>query len=59
MGGRKMITYTLQSECGSSLRGAGWVNTKEVNSTGQGWLSRDREHQAVFDEPKYRWEVEA
>jgi hypothetical protein len=33
MGGKRMITYTLQEESGSSLRGAGY---KIIGETG-GW----------------------
>lgn len=59
MGGTRMITYTLRSESGASLRGAGWI-PEEVARRGQiGWLSRDREHQEVFDEMKIRWEAPA
>jgi hypothetical protein len=37
MGGRKLITYTLQSESGASLRGAGWKIVAEVAPTKEGW----------------------
>jgi len=57
MGGTRMITYTLTKESGSSLRGAGWVPTALKKPSGKGWQSRDREHQAVFDEQKIRWEA--
>lgn len=59
MGGERMVTYTLQSESGASLRGAGWTPTELPARSGKGWLSRDREHQAVFDEQKIRWEAPA
>lgn len=59
MGGERIITYTLASESGASLRGAGWTPTPLKKRTGKGWLSRDREHQAVFDELKLRWESPA
>ena len=57
MGGSRLVTYTLDSESGASLRGAGWVKTSVTKPSGKGWLSRDREHQPVFDEPKVRWEA--
>ncbi len=60
MGGRRMLTYTLQSESGASLRGAGWRLVNTVKPTEVGWRKKDhleREHQAVMFEPKYRWEV--
>lgn len=61
MGGKRCLTYTLQSESGASLRGAGWVPTvvQVKHKPGKGWQSRDREHQAVFDEPKFRWDTYA
>jgi len=58
MGGTRMITYTLASESGASLRGAGWVETLRREPSGIGWKTRDREHQAVFDETKIRWEAQ-
>lgn len=57
MGGKRIITYTLQKESGASLRGAGWEPSKVKRKGKKGWLSRDREHQAVFDEEKLRWEA--
>jgi hypothetical protein len=59
MGGKRVITYTLTAESGASLRGAGWTSTPVQKRTGKGWLSRDREHQPVFDEAKLRWEAPA
>ncbi len=57
MGGAKIITYTLQSETGASVRGAGFVEVSRFEASGKGWLSRDRDHQLVFDEPKVKWEA--
>src|SRR5690349_7657714 len=37
MGGRKLVTYTLQEERGASLRGAGWKLIGEVRPTEDGW----------------------
>lgn len=61
MGGKRVITYTLQSESGASLRGAGWAPSvvKVKHKAGKGWQSRTREYQAVFDEPKFRWDTYA
>lgn len=61
MGGTRLITYTLESESGASLRGAGWTAqaVKQKHKPGRGWQSRDREHQAVFDEQKLRWDAPA
>ena len=41
MGGRRMITYTLQSESGASLRGAGWEVLGECKPTPRGWKKDD------------------
>jgi hypothetical protein len=59
LGYRRLITYTLQSESGASLRGAGWQCVAEVSpAKGHGWQSRPgREQQAVYELPKYRWEA--
>ena len=57
MGGRRMVTYTLQSESGASLRGAGW---KVVGRTEPGSWSRtgrERHWQAIYGQGKFRWEA--
>lgn len=58
MGYKRVLTYTLQSEPGVSLRAAGWVQTAV---TGGGSWSRPS--RARFDahplEPKTRWEAVA
>lgn len=61
MGGKKMVTYTLQSESGASLRGAGWVREAELDgSNGSAWTNRaGREDQAVTRQAKVRWSVQA
>lgn len=58
MGGRKLITYTLQSESGSSLRGAGW--SQEALIEGDGWdrPNRHRVNLEISLEPKIRWSKE-
>jgi hypothetical protein len=59
MGGRKLITYTLQSESGASLRGAGWRIVAECRPSG-GWsretLFRFRDWQPIYGQQKFRWE---
>jgi len=57
MGGQKILTYTLQSESGDSLRGAGWK--KAADCKAQSWTrpNRSRKEQEVYKEPKYRWEA--
>lgn len=59
MGGVRMVTYTLQSETGASLRGAGWLMEAKLRGrTGKAWCNRDgREDQAVVREPKIRWSI--
>lgn len=61
MGGQRLVTYTLQSESGASLRGAGWrVAHQLAASDGTGWLTRPgREWQPVVGQAKLRWEVAA
>lgn len=58
MGGRKLITYTLQTETGASLRGAGWKVVGEVK--GGGWdrpnQDRRREWKPIYGQQKFRWE---
>lgn len=61
MGGRRIVTYTLQSESGASLRGAGWKVIAEVKPTEKGWRKNDhlngrREWQPVMGQKKLRWE---
>lgn len=57
MGGELLVTYTLQSESGASLRGAGWriVGTMP-GRIGEAWTNRPgREHQPVVGQAKARW----
>lgn len=58
MGGHKLITYTLQSESGASLRGAGWKCLGQVKLNNKPWGSsgRERQWQSIYDQPKFRWE---
>jgi hypothetical protein len=57
MGYRRLVTYTLQSESGASLRAAGFVMVAKVPS--RDWdrpkRSRDPEHHEAA--PRYRWEI--
>jgi len=61
MGGRRMITYTLTTETGASLRGAGWRITGETKPCAPGWRKNDdcnesRTFQPVMALVKRRWE---
>lgn len=63
MGGRKLITYTLQTEEGASLRGAGWTILGKCEPTPVGWNKDDhlndaRTWQPVMGQSKFRWGVE-
>ena len=56
MGYRRLVTYTLQSEPGQSLRGAGWRCVGEAG--GGSWSRKDRPR--IDKHPtqvKLRWEV--
>ena len=59
MGGERLITYTLQSEGGASLRGAGWrlVAERKPNDP-KLWQSRKgRSWQPVVGQAKFLWDV--
>lgn len=60
MGGKRMITYTLQDESGSSLKGAGWKVVGNINPS-KGWNrdGRERSWQPIYGQSKFRWEVNA
>ena len=59
MGGKKLITYTLQSEPGASLRGAGWRIVGETPGHSKGWTNRPgREWSAIQGQAKFRWEAQ-
>ena len=58
MGGARLITYTLESESGASLRGAGWrvVGQSPAWQEGKGWTTRPgRDWQPVTGQAKLRW----
>lgn len=61
MGGRKILTYTLTSESGSSLRGAGWTLAATVKGHDtKTWGKSDhlkRREQAILGHSKRRWEA--
>lgn len=60
LGYRKIITYTLASESGASLRGAGWEDEKHLRPR-KGWTtpSRVRKPGTVDNVAKIRWKAEA
>ena len=61
LGWRRLITYTLQTESGASLRGAGWaVIAERPANNPAGWQSRARrEWQPVVGQSKFLWEARA
>ena len=61
LGYRKLVTYTLQSESGASLRGAGWTVVAELKAGDpKAWQSRPgRDWHPVTGQAKLRWEVAA
>jgi hypothetical protein len=60
IGYRRIVTYTLQSESGASMRGAGWKCVAKLKSNNPGqWQSRPgREWQSVVGQAKFRWEMQ-
>jgi hypothetical protein len=61
MGGKKILTYTLATESGASLRGAGWEMVSSSKGHKNGWFRADsphckRRHQELFGQLKFRWE---
>lgn len=57
LGWRRLVTYTLQTESGASLRGAGWrvIAEREARNPEQ-WQSRHgREWQTVVGQAKLLW----
>lgn len=59
LGWRRLVTYTLQSESGTSLRGAGWrVIAEREARAADGWQSRPgREWQTVVGQAKLLWQA--
>lgn len=61
LGWERLVTYTLQSEGGASLRGAGWRCIGVLRARNpNGWQNRPgREWQEVVGQSKFRWEKTA
>ena len=55
MGGERLITYTLQSESGASLRAAGFAIESKLEGGQWNRPNRSRQDQPVCSEPKLRW----
>ena len=63
MGGQRLVTYTLESESGASLRGAGWRVVGKTKPVKDGWrkndhLNENRTHSPVMLEIKNRWQMD-
>lgn len=57
LGWTRLITYTLQTESGATMRGAGWklLAERKANDPG-GWQNRPgREWQPVVGQAKFLW----
>lgn len=59
LGWKKLITYTLQSESGASMKGAGWKCVAELKPNNPDmWKTRPgRDWQPVVGQAKFRWEA--
>jgi len=59
MGGKKLITYTLQTESGASLRGAGWriVGQCQPGTWNRPNIDKIRKWQPIYGQQKLRWEA--
>lgn len=62
LGGTRLITYTLVSESGASLRGSGWSCVGCRPSSNLAWQNKSkidgvvRSYQSIYGEDKYLWE---
>jgi hypothetical protein len=61
LGGKRIVTYTLTSESGASLRGAGWrvVGQVRPGDWSRPKLGRMRQWQPIYGQQKFRWEQTA
>lgn len=61
MGGTRMVTYTLETEPGTSLKAAGWVQVGKTKPTAGGWRKTgdncQRTETPVLALVKHRWEI--
>lgn len=58
MGYERIITYTLQRESGSSLRAVSAHCVAVAKPSKWDRKGKPRKHKAVYDEPKFRWELQ-
>lgn len=57
MGGQRLVTYTLATEPGSSLRAAGWRSLYSTKGRPGGWNVPSRPRNSGPQAPKTLWEV--
>jgi hypothetical protein len=59
-GGKRVITYTLETEPGDSLRGAGFTPVAKVQPARGGWEreGRPRENAPIYQKRKTRWHID-
>ena len=58
MGYTSLITYTLESEGGASLRGAGWRCVGKTKTAGRGWSTPSRPRVDTHPlQQKIKWEA--
>lgn len=58
MGGKRIVTYTLQSESGSSLKGAGFKIVAQCKPGSWNRIGRERDWQPIYGQKKIRWSKE-
>ena len=57
IGYKRLITYTLTTESGASLRAAGWRRITRCKARSWDTPSRRREHHQTEHVAKWRWEI--
>lgn len=63
MGGTRLVTYTLTTESGASLRGAGWIVLHHTKVGHNDWeakarmTGRARQWQAIYGQQKICWQI--
>jgi hypothetical protein len=60
MGGRRIVTYIIDTETGTSLKGAGWKKVALSKPHKKGWESagREREMLPIYTQAKFRFHME-
>jgi len=58
MGYRRIVTYTLTSESGASLRAVGWRRADLAARSPEGWANRPDRETLKLDSSRVRWVAE-